>query len=155
MAEAILQKMVEENNLENLINVESAGIYAMDGQSSSDLTVQVSKEDQLDLSEHRSQSLTPQIVQQSDLILVMTPDHKKDLLQFFPGQSSKIFTLKEFGLKREPSKPAVDDPIGMSLNFYRRIYREIFTELARIFPEIEKSAHEKTGSDSHEINPQH
>ncbi|MBN2366650.1 MAG: low molecular weight protein arginine phosphatase [Calditrichaeota bacterium] len=148
MAEVILRRLVTERGLQDIIEVKSAGIYAMDGQKSSDLTVKVAAENGLDLEGHRSQSITPRMIHQSDLILVMTPNHRNDLLQFFPKQTGKIYTLKEFERKKIPAKAAVDDPIGMPLNFYRQIFNEIQSELKRIFPKIEKLAKKRVTNNS-------
>ncbi len=134
MGETILQKMIRDAGLEKLFQVKSAGIYAMDGQKSSDLTVEVCRENGLDLAHHRSKSITPQDIQSNNIILCMTPDHKEDLIYFFPAENEKISTLREYGREKIPAKLAIDDPIGMSKNFYRRIFREIETEMKRILP---------------------
>jgi protein-tyrosine-phosphatase len=143
MGEAILSRMIKEKKWDNSLQVESAGIYAMDGQKSSDLTLEVCRENRLDLSDHRSRSITPHDIQNSDLILCMTPDHKQDLDHFFAGEQEKILTLREYGRTKEPTRLAIDDPIGMSLNFYRRIFREIETELKRIFPLLTQQAQKR------------
>jgi protein-tyrosine-phosphatase len=143
MGEAILRRMIKEKGLEDHLQVESVGIYAMDGQKSSDLTIEVCKENRLDLSDHRSRSITPHDIQNSNLILCMTPDHKQDLDQFFPGEQEKISTLREYGSTKQLAKLAIDDPIGMSLNFYRRIFREIEIELKRIFPFLTQQAQKR------------
>jgi len=140
MAEVILKKLVNEHNLEDHIEVESSGIWASDGQRAADLSQLVARENGLDLSSHRSQSVTPQLIKSSDLILCMTPSHERDLLNIFPHFDNKIFTLKEYGHKVPPQNSAVADPIGMNLNFYRHIFQEIKSEIERIWPAIQKLA---------------
>ncbi|GAB4328945.1 MAG: low molecular weight protein arginine phosphatase [Calditrichia bacterium] len=143
LAEAILQRKVRESGMEELIYVESSGTWAMDGQSSSDLMCRVALENGLDLSKHRSQAMGLEMLKQADLILVMTPTHKNELLNIFPHFKEKIFTLTEFGRKNPPAKNAIDDPIGMNLNFYRRIYSELEREINRVWEEIKRRALEK------------
>jgi len=143
LGEAILKKMVSAAGLNSLIEVQSCGIWGMDGQKTSSLTEQVAKENELDLSRHQSRSIRPEIMKQADLILCMTPQHQQELIQFFPSQEKKIFTLKGFMKVKGKSDTAVDDPIGMSLSFYRRIFREIEFEMHRIFPEIRQLAEKK------------
>ncbi|MFZ0391579.1 MAG: hypothetical protein WAN36_14055, partial [Calditrichia bacterium] len=117
-----------------------AGTWAADGQPVSRLARMVAADNGVDVSGHRAQSLTPFMVKNSDLILCMTPQHKQDLLQIFPHVPNRIFTLKEYMREFPPQKTAVDDPIGMNLNFYRRIFNEINEEIKRIWPFIRKRA---------------
>ncbi len=136
LAEAVLKKMIKDDGLENEITVNSCGVWAADGQKSSAFTEEVAKENKLDLSHHRSQSLNPQLIRNSDLILCMTPEHRQDLLKLFPGAEDKIFTLKGFARTQPLENEVIGDPIGLSLNFYRRIFGEIESELKRILPDI-------------------
>jgi protein-tyrosine-phosphatase len=136
LGEAIFNHYVSTHGLEKQISVKSAGIWATDGYPVSTLAIAVAKENGIDVSKHLSRSITPEMINSSDLILCMTPAHKKELLLFFPKLESKIFALKEYGHKKKPQKLAIDDPIGMNLNFYRRIYSEIDTEIKRILPLI-------------------
>jgi protein arginine phosphatase len=132
MAEAILKNLVKKENLEEFISVDSFAIWGADGYPPSGLSQKVAKEHGLNISDHESQSISPAIIKQGNLIICMTPQHKEDLLRVFP--------LTEFGKESAPAKNAIDDPIGMNLNFYRRIYKEIEHEIVRIFPIIKRKA---------------
>jgi len=140
MGEVILQSLVERNHLQDQIDVSSAGLLGIEGERASDLAITVAQERGLNLESHRSKSITPHLIKQSDIILCMTPDHKTDLQSLFPSNQGKIHTLKEYLVKDEITKNYIDDPIGLSLNFYRKIFHEIRTELERIFPELKKQA---------------
>ena len=106
----------------------SAGIYAGAGSPASNNAVEAIRELQLDLTGHRSQPLTAELVNTSDLIVVMTAAHRFHLLQDFPEVGNRVCLLKSFGT----SKVAADisDPFGGSLNVYRRIRDEIDRALA-------------------------
>ncbi len=143
LGEAILKKLVKEENLSSLVEVESCGIWAMDGQEPSDLAKQVAEENHLDLSHHRSCSLIPEKIIHADLILCMALEHKEHLQRLFPTIKNRIYTLKEFAQKEKKVSYTIDDPIGMTLNFYRRIFREIETEMKRILPTIKQFAMKK------------
>ena len=132
LGEAIFNHYIFKQGLEKNISVESAGIWATDGYPASTLAINIAKDHGIDVSKHLSKSITPEMINSSNLILCMTSGHKKELLLFFPKLESKIFTLKEYGHKKQPQKISIDDPIGMNLNFYRRIYSEIDTEIKRI-----------------------
>jgi len=143
MGEAILKKLVKEENLSPLVEVKSCGVWAMDGQEPSDLAKQVAEENHLDLSHHRSCALIPEQIIHTDLILCMALEHKEHLQRLFPTIKDRIYTLKEFAQKQKKVSYTIDDPIGMTLNFYRRIFREIETEMKRILPTIKHLALKK------------
>ena len=140
LAEAIMQKKIDAEGLAGQIEVSSCGLLAMDGQKASQLTVEVARENGLDLSRHRSSSITARDIRSSDLILTMTSQHRDELLNSFSQKPGKIHTLKGYLRVKSPINEAVDDPYGLNLNFYRRIYHEIESEISRIFPEIKKQA---------------
>jgi protein-tyrosine-phosphatase len=144
MAEAILRDVIFREKMENLVASDSSGIWAMGGQPPSSLTKSVVEENGGDISGHRSKPITLDNIKSSDLILCMTPTHTKDLLKIFPHFDSKIFTLKDYQRKKTLPNPAVDDPIGMNLNFYRRVYSEINGEIERIWPAIRDLALNKS-----------
>ncbi len=140
LAEAILSKIIFDENLEKELISESCGIWATEGQQVSRLARLVAEENGLDLSQHRSKPISLHLMKSSNLILCMTPSHKMDLLQIFPHYEHKIFTLKEFGRECKPIRLSIDDPIGMTLNFYRRIFNEIQQEILRTWPLIRQEA---------------
>lgn len=143
LAEAIFNHMVKNGNIREQIVAESSGTWANDGNSAGSLSQQVAQENGLDLSAHRSKPMTPQLIKEADLVLCMTPVHKNDVLKIFPHFDNKVFNLKEFAREIPPRKKAIDDPIGMNLNFYRRIFRELEDEIRRILPVVEQLATQK------------
>ena len=138
MGEAILWNLVKQNHMEDKIEVLSAGLLGIEGERASDLAVTVAHEHGLNLEDHRSKGITPQMIKMSNVVLCMTPEHKTELQSDFPSYRDKIYTLKEYLSKGEVIQKYIDDPIGLSLNFYRRVFNEIKIELERIFPEIIK-----------------
>lgn len=104
-------------------NTASAGVYAGLGSPASDNAIEAVRELQLDLTGHQSQPLTAELVNTSDIIVVMTAEHRFHILQDFPEVGNRVCLLKSFGT----SKIAADitDPYGGSLNVYRNIRDEI------------------------------
>lgn len=104
-------------------NAASAGTYAGTGSPASANAVEAMRELKIDLSGHRSQPLSTELVHAVDLIVVMTAEHRFHILQNFPDVGKKVYLLKSFGT----SKVAADitDPYGGSLNVYRKIRDEI------------------------------
>jgi protein-tyrosine-phosphatase len=124
--------------------VHSCGIWGLDGQKPSELAIQVAKENDLDLSQHQARSLRPDIIKQADLILCMTPEHRQELIRYFPVKEKEIYTLKGFFKEGNTPDETIADPIGKSLSFYRRVFQEIESELERILPVIRQLAKKKS-----------
>lgn len=143
LAEAIFNRKVLEAGVEDRIWSTSTGTWAAEGVPASSMTKLVAMENGLNLETHRSTAITLEMIKTNDLILCMTPVHKKDLLEIFPHLKHKIYTLREFGRKKPPAKEAIDDPIGMNLNFYRRIFREISDEIDRIWDIVLEMSRQK------------
>src|SRR2546423_13533928 len=74
MAEAIGRKVAIERGLHD-VEVASAGTSAWDGAPASDGALLVGMERNMDLSAHRAQTLSRDLVREADLILAMGPHH--------------------------------------------------------------------------------
>ncbi len=105
------------------ISIQSAGVHAVDGTAASENAVKVLREWDMDLSPHRSRRLTDGLVMEADLILVMTEAHKSEVLRQWPEAGEKVRLLCSFGTQGESRD--IPDPIGLSLDAYRRIRDEI------------------------------
>lgn len=123
MAAAIMDKIAVENELD--VFIESAGIFAGEGDSASDNAIEALKRYNIDLSGHRTQPVTEDLLKQSDLILTMTEGHKK-LIE--PLASGKVFTLLEYA----GSDGDISDPFGGDLEEYGETAKEIYDALVDI-----------------------
>ena len=74
MAAALLQHAMKGKTN---VSVESAGLSALVGYAAHEHAVALMQERGLDISGHRAQQLTPDLVTASDLILVMESGHKR------------------------------------------------------------------------------
>jgi protein-tyrosine phosphatase len=95
MAQALLEQMVAEQGIGEIV-VQSAGIAAEPGAKASLFAEQALRELGIDLSKHRAQNITLELVDWADLILTMTRRHKQFVLDSFPSAAEKTFVLKEF-----------------------------------------------------------
>jgi RpiB/LacA/LacB family sugar-phosphate isomerase len=77
----------------------------------------------IDISSHASRSLSRDIVDDADLIVVMTHAHLVETVRRFPGAKDKIRLLHAFGTARQDENVA--DPIGMSVSVYKKTRDEI------------------------------
>lgn len=86
----------------------------------------------LDLSEHRSRQLTPQIVGESDLILAMAPTHLARVKELDPKANAHLLAGYSSGVEGHP----IQDPFGGDLTAYRDTFDEIEHELAGLLERI-------------------
>jgi tRNA threonylcarbamoyl adenosine modification protein (Sua5/YciO/YrdC/YwlC family) len=136
MAEAIARRLladrlkVDESRLEERgYRVISAGTAAGHGGAAAEEAEQAVKKYGADLSRHASRPVTVAMIEEADRVWVMTPRHRKTLVEWMPEQAAKIELL-------DPSGKDVDDPIGGSAEFYRQVARQIHESLSKRLKEI-------------------
>jgi len=143
MAEGGLKKLLEKEKIAN-IEVFSSGTGAIHGCPATEYAIEAAKLWDADISEHRSQPLTVELIDKADIILAMTSSHGYEVVNMVPDAKIKTFLLKNYpesSLRGE----GVDDPIGSSLEIYNQSFIEIGEELGRILPYLIEAAKKKTG----------
>ena len=133
MAEAIFRQLAKE--ADHLWQIDSAGIHAATGAQATFEAVEVLKGLELDVSGHSARQLTAEILEDVDLVLTMTVNHKRSIQQKFPSVAAKVFTIKEYAGKTEELD--IHDPYGYGLEAYRRVADELQTNLALIWKRLE------------------
>lgn len=111
MGEAILKKYVDTDSF----YVTSAGIGALEGNEPTRHAVLAMKKLGHDIVGHRAKHLTAEIVDKSDLILVMEQNQKEYICNFFPGSKGKTFLLTDYASGKDIE---VEDPMGRDSDFY-------------------------------------
>ncbi|MBX7165197.1 MAG: threonylcarbamoyl-AMP synthase [Pirellulales bacterium] len=109
--------------------VVSAGIAAMMGGRASTESVNVMAAQGLDLRDHESQPLTPQLVRHADYILTMTGAHRQAIIGEWPEASARTRVLCRSGAD-------VTDPIGGTTAHYQRCADQIRAELTAWVKEL-------------------
>jgi len=135
MAEGILKKLLAEKGIKN-IKVSSAGTQALDGYPAAPFTLEATKVWDIDLKEHYSKKLTADLLRESDLILVMSPEHLRHIEKIDRSTLARAYLLKAFPRKDDNDNLAVKDPIGGSLEEYNLCFLELDEEIRRILPEV-------------------
>ncbi len=100
------------------LEVYSAGLGAMDGQSPSSLAVRVMDEAGIDIDSQSSNLLTAQMVNEADYIFGMAWGHVQGILLMYPRAADKTFLLREFEENLSEHEREVSDPIGGDYNVY-------------------------------------
>lgn len=101
MAEALLRKMAKERGI--MLEVRSAGVAAIDGQSISRHAEDLLRD--YDIHEPlRSSALSAEMISWADLVLTLTQGHKQHVLRNHSHAADKIYTLKEYTQNDESVK---------------------------------------------------
>jgi protein-tyrosine-phosphatase len=132
LAEAIARKVAVERGLTD-VEVNSAGTSAWDGAPASDGALLVGMERGLDLSQHRAQMLTREILAETDVVLAMGPHHLERIEAL--GASGRAYLLTDFASRGATARP-VSDPIGAELDVYRATADELDGEVRRTLDRI-------------------
>jgi protein-tyrosine-phosphatase len=142
MAEVLLQRKLEEEQVPGTWHVRSAGTWADDGYPASERGIQVMLERGLDTSEHRSRAVTREMMESADLVLTMTLNHAESLRTEWPEYSYKVYRLTEMA----DMPYDVADPYGGSLGEYRRTADELAYLVEKGFDNIVRLARENSES---------
>lgn len=103
------------------ISVASAGTGVFLRSTASSDTIAVLKEKGIDPRGHLSQPVNTILLKQSDLILVMTSAHRRQVLERVPEVENRIYLLREF--VNDAANPSatfeIPDPMGQSYYAYK------------------------------------
>jgi tRNA threonylcarbamoyl adenosine modification protein (Sua5/YciO/YrdC/YwlC family) len=119
MAQWLLEKKLKELGRLD-VEVLSAGIM-MGGLSATEATRRLLAQEGIDVSKHRSQRITKDLIRKSDIILVMERRHEEGVLEIAPQAKNRVFLLKEFA-KIKDNDLDIADPISKSDEFYTGIF---------------------------------
>jgi len=114
MAAAILRQRIADMGLSDQVAVESAGVWAMNGHPASPDAVTVLAGRGIPLTDHRSQTLTLTMLEETDVVLVMEEAHRRSIFYFAPKHLRKVLLLTELVGNHDD----VDDPFGGPIEGY-------------------------------------
>jgi protein-tyrosine phosphatase len=119
----------------------SAGIMAGVGASATTYAVMAAAELGADISTHKSQPLTEDMVRQADLVLCLASEHHAHVTRLVPDAEEKTFLLSRFACADQAGERDVADPIGLDLDAYARTAHEIDSHIRRVLPALGEWAH--------------
>ena len=96
MAHHYLQKRLYDLNREEEIAVSSCGTSVWYGERPTREGIAVMDKYDVDLRRHLPTSMYDADLENTDLILCMTQDHKESSIAAFPKYKDKVFTLREY-----------------------------------------------------------
>jgi len=98
--------------------VASAGVSATPGSRASEYACAAVAELGLSLEKHRSQLVTPELVNQVTIVVAMTQRHMEKIVQRVPEVRDRLYLMSSFDSK-SPKGADVQDPFCGSLEDYR------------------------------------
>ena len=133
MAEALFRAHLQKNRADWAVwRIESAGTWAKEGEAVSENSRESLARRGIQLMNHRSKIITPHMIEQFNLILVMEGGHKEALQVEFPQAAGKIYLLSEMQGLISP----VQDPYGGSLEAYEKAAASIESMIVKGFDRI-------------------
>ncbi len=136
MLAGALQRYPEKNALLSAIEVLSAGVAPLPGMNPPHGTLEVMQEEGIDVSGYRAVSLSDDLIKASSLIVVMERRHKEEMLDLAPKSGYKIVLLKKFAGKDSGVDSDIHDPIGNSIDVYKKCAGEIKESLCGLLGDI-------------------
>ena len=141
MAEHLLRHRASEVGWDDL-ETSSAGTWATDGSPATDEACEVLAGAGVQGGgEHRSRTLTPEMVEDADVVVAMTSVHLREIDSVAPGSKNKVFLMKEIAELGDPGRGVeellaaarpewrraldLDDPMGFGIGTYRSCFRDI------------------------------
>ena len=134
MAEGALKHLLNKKSVDNF-EIISSGTMQGVGFPATLYAIEAAKTWEVDISGHLSQPLTPDLIEKSDLIIAMTPNHVKEILRMRKDAASKTYLLRSFP-DNASDGDGVADPIGMSLEEYNKTFLELGELLGEHLDEI-------------------
>ena len=142
--------------------VRSAGTAGWEGSGATELTIEAALERGVDIAAHRARLLTPDAVEDADLIVCMAEEHRRAVARIDPIALDRTFTIWELVRLLEDARPTGDlaervaaaarardgrsafdpdvrDPLGDGLDGFREIAAELedlSRRLARALSEL-------------------
>jgi protein-tyrosine phosphatase len=110
------------------ISVISAGSFAMPGARATPEAIEAVRSIGVDLSRHRSQPLSVELIHRADFIYTMSRSHAKTVTALVPSAAEKT----------QPLDPDSDvaDPIGSDISVYNEVASQLKTLIEKRFSEV-------------------
>jgi len=139
MAEALLKAKVATIGQASEWQISSAGTWAEPGLPAMPISQAVMSKRGLSIEAHQSRAIEAGLIQENNLVLVMTANHREGLCVDFPAAAPKIILLSRL------AGPAydIDDPVGKGEEEYESCLAEIAQILDRGFDRLATLAEDK------------
>ena len=131
MADYLLKDIVKDRED---VEIFSAGTSVFLQTTASNETIAVLKEKGIDAAAHFSRPIDTILLKQADLIFVMTKEHRRQVLEYVPDVSERVYLLKEFAAADSGLQANFDipDPMGGSYQMYKESLQVIEDAIKKV-----------------------
>ncbi len=96
------------------------GTYAETGSYATYTAIEAMDEMEIDLRLHRATNILDSNIQDMDLILCATQNHRNFVISMYPSLVDKVYTIKEYANYDTENGLDIPDPWGYDLSVYRK-----------------------------------
>jgi len=153
MAEGLLRHMMEKKGRTD-VQVLSAGVSTLGRQGATVETIEVMRQEGIDVSGHASRPITPDLIRRADAIFCMEEFHRDAVLSLAPDAAPRTHLLKTFQTKRPVMDPNIADPIARPKEVYESCLMTIKEAVERVARWLTKEGHEAQTGDEREESDQ-
>ena len=136
MAEGITKKHLADIGKEDII-VRSCGTDTLPFFEVPGVVIDIMKEHGVDLSLHKPTRITKELIQDSDLVLVMENYHKEQISSIYPEFKKRVYLLKEY--TDDKTGFEVPDPIGQQKTVYENTFNDIELSVLKLIEKIKNN----------------
>lgn len=130
MAAALLRARAERAG--DVLHVESAGTWGVDGAPASEMARAVMAERGISLDDHIARTVTREMLERADLVLAMTRNHRDALAAEFPLARPKLRLMSQVdGIEYD-----ITDPYGKPRAAYELCAQDLEQLVERGYPQI-------------------
>ena len=133
-AEGLFEKLAAKEKL-GALQTQSAGLIALPGNPATHMAQQVAKEYAVDLTEHKAQPVSQDLVNWSDLIMVMEKSHQDSLFAQFPEAADKTRLIRHYARYGSKNR-GITDPYGLDYEAYRFCFLDIEDAVAGLIKSL-------------------
>jgi protein-tyrosine phosphatase len=113
-------------------SVRSAGLGALVGHPADPTAQTLASAEGLDLADHRAQQVTPAMLGEADLILVMSRDQRGQVRKLHPTSGGKTMLLTHW----LPGQPDIPDPYKKSAEAFEHVHKQIVSAAKAWLPKL-------------------
>ncbi len=132
MAGGLFEKALDDDG-DGCIHVNTAGTNVCVSGPASENAIKVMEEMDIDISDHKSQQVTKEDIEEADLVLVMTGSHRNILIDLYPQYSSKIYTIPEYAYGTDEE---ITDPFGGDEEEYKECALQLREAIDAVYAKL-------------------
>lgn len=137
MAHGYMQYKVNSRYDKENFLISSCGTDAITGDKSTKNAILAMEEYNVDLNNHRATNIRDIDIENYDIILCMTTQHKENITYLYPKLKEKIYTLKEY-IDSDIEYKEIDDPWGFDIKVYKSCAKEVVENVDKLIEKLSR-----------------